>query len=255
MSLSVVVVERVLQTVWPAACAACDRSIPDEALFCGACNLSINPLCGACQGCALPIGDLFAAVDRTHAAGPAAACRSLHQRDRGLRVRRGAGRSAGADEARRPAILARRLARLLASRWPSALASGRIGTRRRGRPRSAAPVQARRARLQPGAGAGPLGAGGLSRARTLASRHELPRLEPHLLERTRATRELGRAGPAARLAAVAGAFLVGDTARIRGRCVLVVDDVFTTGATFSACADALVSAGAAAVARAGTRRR
>jgi predicted amidophosphoribosyltransferase len=75
----------------------------------------------------------------------------------------------------------------------------------------------------------------------------LPRLERRLLRRIRPTRELGRRGPAARLAEVAGAFAVSDVERARDRRVLVVDDVFTTGATFSACADALLGAGARVV--------
>ncbi len=87
----------------------------------------------------------------------------------------------------------------------------------------------------------------LSAARAVSPRRPLPRLEPDLLRRTRPTPELGRAGPAARFAAVAGAFAVDEPVRLRGRRVLVVDDVFTTGATFSACADALVSAGARTV--------
>ena len=72
-------------------------------------------------------------------------------------------------------------------------------------------------------------------------------MERNLLHRTRATRELGRSGPAARLTEVAGAFVVSDTARVRGRRVLLIDDVYTTGATFSECSEALLGAGAAAV--------
>jgi predicted amidophosphoribosyltransferase len=76
------------------------------------------------------------------------------------------------------------------------------------------------------------------------SRRAAPRYERALLLRTRPTRELGHAGPAARLVEVAGAFAVRDAARVRGRRVIVVDDVFTTGATFSECAGALRAAGA-----------
>ena len=45
------------QTLWPASCAACERPVAEETLFCGACNLSINPLVGVCPGCALPTDD------------------------------------------------------------------------------------------------------------------------------------------------------------------------------------------------------
>ena len=50
-------VEKSLELVWPAACAACDRPVPDELLFCGPCQLSVSPLSGVCPGCALPRTD------------------------------------------------------------------------------------------------------------------------------------------------------------------------------------------------------
>ena len=62
-----------------------------------------------------------------------------------------------------------------------------------------------------------------------------------VLSRTRETPTQTRLAPEARAANVAGAFAA---ARVpRGGCVLV-DDVFTTGATLVAAADALVAAGA-----------
>ena len=41
-----------LQLLWPARCAGCDRTVPEEALFCADCSMALNPLCGVCPGCA-----------------------------------------------------------------------------------------------------------------------------------------------------------------------------------------------------------
>jgi len=238
-----------LELVWPAACAACDRPVPDEVLFCAACNLAIDALEGVCPGCALP--------RRLDPGRPAPAD------DRCRRCRRvpfpfasaSAGFEYGATLAEaivrmkhgRRRFVARRLARLLVTPLAATLADRELGARDQIVP---VPLHVKRLRARGFNQAVELARWalvGLGRAPALVPPEGLPRLERHLLHRTRATRELGHAGPAIRLAEVAGAFAVSDTARVRGRQVLLVDDVFTTGATFSECAEALLRAGATEV--------
>lgn len=69
---------------------------------------------------------------------------------------------------------------------------------------------------------------------------------PDLLERYRHTGTQEGKGAMARFDNLADAIRVNPrhAARIRGRPVLLVDDVFTSGATLAACADACLSAGA-----------
>ncbi|MBX9928579.1 MAG: double zinc ribbon domain-containing protein [Gemmatimonadaceae bacterium] len=74
-------------------------------------------------------------------------------------------------------------------------------------------------------------------------------LRDDLLTRVRHTVTQTRLTPQDRLANVSGAFAVtaGAQAFVRGRPLLLIDDVLTTGATLNACAQALAEAGAAGV--------
>lgn len=65
------------------------------------------------------------------------------------------------------------------------------------------------------------------------------------LKRIHATAHQARLAGSSRLQNLRRAFAVCDADAVRGRCVLVVDDVFTTGATFTAACQVLLEAGAA----------
>jgi ComF family protein len=235
-----------LQLLWPARCTACGQVVENDTRFCGECSPSLSPLLDACTGCALP---------RDHRAPGGERCPVCRRVPFFFREARAAYEygAALADAIVRmkngQRYMARRLGALLVVSLVDSLARG--GFREED---VVAPVPLHASRLR---------ARGFNQALELlkaalrdvartpslgrALPHGLPRLDRTLLRRTRATRALGHSGPSARVAEVAGAFAVTDPERVRYRRVLLVDDVFTTGATFNECADTLLRAGARSV--------
>jgi competence protein ComFC len=83
-------------------------------------------------------------------------------------------------------------------------------------------------------------------AARLAAATRIP-MNTRLLKRVQPTQTQTRLTRQQRAANVRNAFVMRDTARLNGERIVVLDDVFTTGATTSACARALRKAGAGEV--------
>lgn len=83
-------------------------------------------------------------------------------------------------------------------------------------------------------------------SRTIGRTHRVP-VDPFILERSRPTVPQTQLKESERRENVKNAFTVTTPERIQDQCVLLVDDVYTSGATVAECSKALSRAGAHAV--------
>ncbi|GGB15795.1 amidophosphoribosyltransferase [Sphingomonas metalli] len=215
--------------VLPPRCAGCGTPVGEDHRFCATCwgklRFIAPPWCAACH---VPF-----AFDRGEGA-VCASCAAAPPRHAGVRAAVAYGDVAGSLAVRlkhggRIAIagtMARAMVRLVPEGADLLI-----------------PVPLHRARLwRRGFNQAALIAAALSRRCGVAH-------DPLVLERLRATRLLRGLGRRARARMVAGAFRVRPSRRaaIKGRSVILVDDVYTTGATALACTRALLAAGAGSV--------
>jgi predicted amidophosphoribosyltransferase len=221
----------VLRLLWPQRCVACGRAGDDATAFCPACAASVLPLTDACSRCARSLAPgcrlCGACVARPfpfeRAAAPLVYGGALTQAL--LRFKHGGRLSAAWPLGR---LLAPALA--AAAGWGAACALP-------------VPLHPRRLRKR-----------GFNQALELLRAAEAERgrsaglrILVDALGRQLDTPALGRDPPAVRRQRVAGAFRVRAPRLLRGRRVVIVDDVMTSGATLAACAETVLEAGAEAV--------
>ena len=220
-----------VRLLWPERCAACLVGIPERQVFCADCEVSVLPVEAACPGCASP---------DTGVSQLCRACRArpfpFHQAmasllyggavaDAVVRFKHG-GHGAAAR------ALGRCLVPLLD--WGALHGVDAV---------LPVPLHPRRLRSR-----------GFNQALELireANAHRSCRSTSRRLPvwtgalvRHRDTPALGKESPAVRRSRLAGAFAVPEPSAVRGRRLLVIDDVMTSGATLAECARALIDAGA-----------
>jgi ComF family protein len=206
-----------LSLLYPPRCAACDLPCVEGAPLCEPCALSLEPIVAACTRCGLPLPS-------------PAMCGACLMRAPRWRAATAPFEFGGA--------LAHAIRRLKWGDMPELASPIALLVPRERRPEAelVVPVPLHPHRL---------------RERTynqaaLLALTLYPKVALHALERIRDTPPQSRLDAAERRSNVRNAFRA-DPKRVAGRSVLLVDDVFTTGATAEACTRALQAAGAVSV--------
>lgn len=215
---------QLLDFALPPRCAGCGDVSQEAGAFCPACWARLEWLGnGGCQRCGLPLAGTEAEVCARCLADPpkldrirAAVAYDDIPRSVALRLKYG-----------RKVALAKTMARYMAP----------LGSERH-RDAMLVPVPLHRWRLWNR---------GFNQSALVA--HELGRhwgfdVESRALRRVKPTRPLKGMNHAQRRKAVAGAFIASSHLRLKGKSVILIDDVLTSGSTAEACAKALRRAGA-----------
>jgi ComF family protein len=223
-----------LDAVFPARCAACDAWLGSgTAGLCLACMETMQPpppplcpTCGVPMAARFPAARCPACFHHPPAFASARATALYLPAGRGLNPLAAAIRRLKYERRR---AVAEALGTLFASRYPFGEDALLVPV----------PLHLRRLRSRGFNQA-------LLLARTLARRRGIL-LAPRALVRTRPTHAQPGLAALARRQNLAGAFAAPSPADVRGRHVVLVDDVLTTGATADACARVLLDAGVARV--------
>lgn len=237
--------DSLLALVFPTSCSLCEKELAasDWVSVCRTCRGSLEPWVGPiCTRCGIPF-----ASDRTlESSRPL--CAECRHTEHEFDLARSYGLYYGNLRAlilqlkfRRRERLGRMLGGLLYPVWSSMVESESSV------PPILLPVPLHPAReRERGFNQAELLAKGLARVWSCSKAHKgkVPRVETDCLRRIRPTAPQSGLNLRARQENVQGVFAVTSRERVRDRVALLVDDVMTTGATASACADALKRAGA-----------
>ena len=216
----------VLDFALPPRCAGCGAITAEVDLFCPRCWPQVEFLSGGCQRCGQPLEATEAdTCGACHAGGSAIdrmrAAVAYGDAARSIAIRLKYGRKTGLAR-----TMASYMRRQLGELSPDAVL---------------VPVPLHRGRLwQRGFNQAALIAAALARSTGAES-------DMALLRRIKATPKLKGMSPSERRRAVSGAFALRTGKEVKGRTIILVDDVFTTGSTAEACARVLKRKGAARV--------